>query len=269
MLEAALAEEVGTEHERQRCIEVVFAAAGDEIAIVALLDLDSKGGFPNPTAGDYLGFYLDKDALSLSYVLSDGKNTGADIDINRKTFSFDAEISGTITGDESGLMNAYYPEGKREARPFPYFSEPWTGLEYHTAAGMIFENMETDGIKVVSSTRSRYDGTNRNPFNEGEFGHRYARAMSSWSPLIAYTRFHYQRDIGRMTIRAQDGTYFWSNGYSWGNCKIKKSGKKFNVELSILYGKLELKKFKLNGIGEKVFDKIKTVREGEKISATI
>jgi len=147
-----------------------------------------------------------------------------------------------ITGDEPGLMNAYYPEGKREARPFPYFSEPWTGLEYHTAAGMIFENMEAAGEKVVSSVRSRYDGSNRNPFNEGEFGHRYARAMSSWSPLIAYTRFHYQKNTAEMTIRAEEGNYYWSNGYAYGTIAVKKQGDKFNANISVEAGTLELNK---------------------------
>ncbi len=147
-----------------------------------------------------------------------------------------------ITRDEPGLMNAYYPEGKREARPFPYFSEPWTGLEYHTAAGMIFENMEADGEKVVRSVRSRYDGSNRNPFNEGEFGHRYARAMSSWSPLIAFTRYQYQKDIKRMTIRAEEGTYYWSNGYAYGSVKVEKKDGKFGATVSVDAGSLELKK---------------------------
>ena len=146
-----------------------------------------------------------------------------------------------ITRDEVGLMNAYYPEGKREARPFPYFSEPWTGLEYHTAAGMIFENMETEGEKVVTAVRDRYNGSNRNPFNEGEFGHRYARAMSSWSPFIAYTRYHYQADVKHMTIRAEEGTYYWSNGYAYGTIKVQKNGHEYSAKLSVDAGNLELK----------------------------
>ena len=146
-----------------------------------------------------------------------------------------------ITGDEAGLMNAYYPEGKRQARPFPYFSEPWTGLEYHTAAGMIFENMEKEGEKVVSSVRARYDGSNRNPFNEGEFGHRYARAMSSWSPMIAYSRFKYQQDIGAMTIRAKNGTYFWSTGYAYGDLTVKVMNGKCKAKLTVKAGSLKLK----------------------------
>ena len=147
-----------------------------------------------------------------------------------------------ITGDEAGLMNAYYPEGKREARPFPYYSEAWTGLEYHTAAGMIFESMEPEGEKVVRASRSRYNGSNRNPFNEGEFGHRYARAMSSWSPLVAYTRYHYNKAEKTMTIRAEEGTYYWSNGYAYGSIVVKTQGDKIKAILTVESGDLELKK---------------------------
>jgi non-lysosomal glucosylceramidase len=146
-----------------------------------------------------------------------------------------------ITKDEAGLMNAYYPEGKREARPFPYYSEVWTGLEYHTAAEMIFESMEKEGSMVVKSARARFDGTNRNPFDEGEFGHRYARAMSSWSPLIAYTRFHYNGYNGEMTIRAEEGNYYWSNGYAYGTIDVTKYGNKFTANLKVEAGSLELK----------------------------
>ncbi|WP_338395508.1 GH116 family glycosyl-hydrolase [Fulvitalea axinellae] len=175
-----------------------------------------------------------------------------------------------ITRDEAGLMNAYYPEGKREARPFPYFSEPWTGLEYHTAAGMIFEDMESNGEKVVASVRDRYNGTNRNPFNEGEFGHRYARAMSSWSPLIAFTRFQYQGNIKRMTIRAEEGTYYWSNGYSYGTVDVKKKGDKFGATLKVNAGSLPLKTLTFIGTDHKEINTVKVrgkkaIAEGETV----
>lgn len=167
-----------------------------------------------------------------------------------------------ITKDEAGLMNAYYPEGKREARPFPYFSEPWTGLEYHTAAEMIFENMESDGEKVVASVRGRYDGSNRNPFNEGEFGHRYARAMSSWSPMIAFTRFHYQKDKAYMTIRAEEGNYYWSNGYSYGSIDVKKSNGKFKAIVNVKAGDLDLKKLAFIDKSGKIVNTVKVKKAG-------
>lgn len=85
---------------------------GDEVMVVALLDKDNRGGFPNPTDGDYLGFYLDTDTLSLTYPLADGENIGINIDVDREVFSFEAEIQGRVEGDQEGdiLLIAYAGE---------------------------------------------------------------------------------------------------------------------------------------------------------------
>src|SRR5690606_27376078 len=42
---------------------------------------------------------------------------------------------------------------------------------------------------VVKAVRDRHDGRKRNPWNEAEFGHHYARSMSSWSLLTALSGF--------------------------------------------------------------------------------
>ena len=70
----------------------------------------------------------------------------------------------------------------------------WTGIEYAVAGAMIYEGLIAEARQVVRMARSRYDGRLRdglnsgpggNPFNELECGKFYARAMSSWSLLIA------------------------------------------------------------------------------------
>ena len=38
-----------------------------------------------------------------------------------------------------------------------------------------------EGLRIVETCRSRYDGRVRNPFNEYECGHWYARAMASYA----------------------------------------------------------------------------------------
>jgi len=43
----------------------------------------------------------------------------------------------------------------------------------------------------VRVARDRYDGRSRNPFNEYECGHWYARAMSSYALLGAYSGARY------------------------------------------------------------------------------
>jgi len=47
------------------------------------------------------------------------------------------------------------------------------------------------GLDIVRSARNRYDGTIRNPFNEYECGHWYARALSSYALMQGLTGLRY------------------------------------------------------------------------------
>ncbi len=136
-----------------------------------------------------------------------------------------------VTGDESALLMAGYPEEKRHKVPFPYYAEVMTGFEYTAAIHMIYEGMTEEGIKAISDIRNRYDGAKRNPFDEAECGHHYARAMAAWAAINALTGFQYSAVNGTMEFSAADGTYFWSTGYSWGTVKIKDG----QSEISTLY----------------------------------
>jgi len=48
-----------------------------------------------------------------------------------------------------------------------------------------------EGLAIVRACRNRYDGTVRNPFDEYECGHWYARAMSSYALLQGLTGARY------------------------------------------------------------------------------
>src|SRR3984893_18951986 len=48
-----------------------------------------------------------------------------------------------------------------------------------------------EGLDIVRTSRNRYDGRIRNPFNEYECGHWYARALSSYGYLQAITGARY------------------------------------------------------------------------------
>jgi non-lysosomal glucosylceramidase len=149
-------------------------------------------------------------------------------------------------GDESGLMLTAYPDpAKRPAVPLSYAFEAWTGLEYTAATGMFYEDMNEQGLKIITDVRNRYDGYKRNPFNEEECGNHYARAMASWSAIIAISQFNYSGVEKRFSITSKPGNYFWSNGYSWGNATVSDHG----VLISVHHGKLDLKSVQLNGGG--------------------
>jgi len=173
-------------------------------------------------------------------------------------------------GDESALLMASYPK-ERPKNPFPYFTEVMTGFEYTAAIGMLYEGQMDDGLKCIRNIRDRYDGRKRSPFNEAECGHHYARAMTSWAAVLAMTGFGYSGVEKSMTFTAQDGEFFWSNGYAWGTCSLEKRKKDIRVELSVLHGQLSLSKFVLRNFGDREFDPDESglIKAGEKIEFSI
>ena len=88
-------------------------------------------------------------------------------------------------GRDGGLILCSWPDGDRRSLPFPYSDEVWTGIEYQVACGLIFAGLVQEGLSVVRTLRARYDGQDRNPFDEYECGHWYARALSSYALLQA------------------------------------------------------------------------------------
>ncbi|MHB9107579.1 MAG: GH116 family glycosyl hydrolase [Armatimonadota bacterium] len=94
-------------------------------------------------------------------------------------------------GQEAGLLLCSWPHGGELSLPFVYSNEVWTGIEYQVAAHLIMMGKVEEGLRVVRAVRDRYDGRFRNPFNEYECGHWYARAMSSYSLLQALTGARY------------------------------------------------------------------------------
>ena len=92
---------------------------------------------------------------------------------------------------EGGLLLCSWPKGGKPALPFVYSDEVWTGIEYQVAAHLMMTGQITAGLKIVRAIRARYDGRWRNPFDEYECGHWYARAMSSYSLLQALSGARY------------------------------------------------------------------------------
>ena len=88
-------------------------------------------------------------------------------------------------GGEGGLLLCSWPRGGMPSLPFVYSNEVWTGIEYQAASHMIMMGLVAEGLEVVGACRARYDGKTRNPFDEYEWGHWYARAMASYALLQA------------------------------------------------------------------------------------
>jgi non-lysosomal glucosylceramidase len=109
---------------------------------------------------------------------------------------------------DKGLIICTWPRGGRPDNVMLYSDEVWTGIEYQVAAHLLYEGLIEEGLAVVKGARDRYDGAPRapiprNPWNEIECGGHYARAMSSWSLLLALSGYEYDgpRKMLRFTPR--------------------------------------------------------------------
>jgi len=110
------------------------------------------------------------------------KRTLTDHDNVERTFALN---------DEAAMVICDYGKAPRPHIPFPYFAEVMTGFEYATAALMIGSGMRDESTECIRNVRARYDGEKRNPWDEAECGHHYARAMASWSSVVALSGFDY------------------------------------------------------------------------------
>lgn len=91
------------------------------------------------------------------------------------------------SGDDGGLLLCSWPNGGRPSLPMLFADEVWTGVEYQVASHLIAIGHLEPGLEIVRACRRRYDGRVRNPFDEVEAGHWYARAMSSYALLQAFS----------------------------------------------------------------------------------
>jgi len=171
-------------------------------------------------------------------------------------------------GDEKALLMASFPR-QRPQYPFPYFPEVMTGFEYTAAIGMLYEGQTKEGLECIRNIRARYDGQKRSPFDEAECGHHYARAMIAWAAVLALTGFRYSAVEQTMAFAARDGSFFWSNGYAWGQCGLERKGNNMHVNLSVLHGKLSLRQLELPGFGRHRFDGPHPIAAGEHVKLTV
>jgi non-lysosomal glucosylceramidase len=139
---------------------------------------------------------------------------------------------------ERGHIVLSYPKGVPR-HPMPYWCETWTGLEYVYAIGLAEAGLTELAEDVVTAARERFSGRRRNPFDEAECGHHYARAMASWGLVPALTGFRYDARQGTMAFAPAAGPtkWFWSSGSAWGTVEQAPAadGKKV-VRLDVLHG---------------------------------
>jgi uncharacterized protein (DUF608 family) len=144
--------------------------------------------------------------------------------------------------DESALLICSWPHGDRPKVPFPYFTEVMTGFEYQAAAHMIYEGLVDEGLAVVEAIRRRFDGERRNPWNEQECGHHYARAMAAWAVPLALAGFHYSAVAQRLQLAPRRSPEafqtFWVIPTGWGMAGQQIDGRRQQVRWEVRAGQV-------------------------------
>jgi uncharacterized protein (DUF608 family) len=152
---------------------------------------------------------------------------------------------GYALGHEGGLLLCTWPKGGEPSLPFVYSNEVWTGIEYQVASHLMFMGEVGKGLDIVRACRDRYDGRVRNPFDEYECGHWYARAMSSYGLLEGLTGMRYDAVTQTLYIDSKVGdfTSFLSTATGFGNVELKNG----IPSLKVVYGKIDVKKAMVSG----------------------
>jgi len=156
--------------------------------------------------------------------------------------------------DEAALIICDYSRGKRPEIPFPYHAEVMTGFEYSAAILMLYEGMVREGVELIENIRRRYDGERRNPWDEAECGHHYARAMASWSAVMALGGFQYhaaEKSLeAKPRIAAASFRSPWFSGTGWGVFEEDVTQEEARFALTVLGGRLACRTVSLAARGE-------------------
>jgi hypothetical protein len=147
--------------------------------------------------------------------------------------------------DEAGLLIATWPRGERPGLPFVYADEVWCGIEYQVASHLIYEGFLHEGLSIVKGARDRYTGVRRNPWDELECGHHYARSMASYALLLALCDFDYSAPRQALSfsprVYADRFACFFCVDSGWGQLKQQRSAGARSASVTILSGGLTLR----------------------------
>jgi non-lysosomal glucosylceramidase len=174
--------------------------------------------------------------------------------------------------DEAALLIGSWPRGGRPGYPFMYADEAWPGIEYQVAGHMIYEGLVDEGLSIVKGVRDRHRGDRRNPWDEFECGHHYARSMASYAVLTGLSGFSYNGVTQRMgfapRIYADNFRAFWSVGGGWGQFSQKagKSGRRASVDVK--YGSLALSELDL-AMADPFPKEVSATLDGEAVPAKL
>lgn len=147
-------------------------------------------------------------------------------------------------GKDKGLVICSWPAGGRPADPILYRDEAWTGVEYQVAAHKLYEGQIEEALAIVCGVRERYNGMKKSPWNEIECGDYYARAMSSWSLLLAAQGYAYDGPARMLAfdpkLSADNHCSMFTAAEGWGTFVQERDGQSQHNAIQVVEGQCEL-----------------------------
>jgi non-lysosomal glucosylceramidase len=162
---------------------------------------------------------------------------------------------------DSGWRMVAFP-GAIPDNALHYHDEVMSGFEYSMAATMLQYGMLEEGLTVIRTIYDRYDGRLRasdevhtapngtvfgtgSPVGEDECGDYYARALSSWSTLLALQGFNYDgpaQSIGFQPLwQPENHRSFFTAAEGWGLFSQTRTGSRQTATINLKYGNLALR----------------------------
>ncbi len=229
-------------------LKIPFDISAEPEEVRELLEKEGpKYQYKNGCISDMLlGLWL-AELAGLTDLIDEDKLTGALLSIYKYNYKpsllghVNTQRPGFASHRDGGLLLCSWPFDDKPSLPFVYSDEVWTGIEYQVASHLISKGFLDQGLDIVRTCRARYDGSKRNPFNEYECGNWYARAMSSYSLLWAYTGVRYdafEKTLYYSHKNSSNYTVFLSADGGFGLVHVAGD----EVTLEVLHGNIEVER---------------------------
>ncbi len=166
-----------------------------------------------------------------------------------------------VADEDPGTQMITWPRNPPPPHHTLYAAEVMTGFEYAAAAAMIQAGLLRKGLCLAHAVALRYDGRLRkgltpsrtaswgysgNPFGDDECGKYYARAMSSWSLLLACQGFVYDGPAGLIgflpPFSPENHASFFTSAEGWGLYTRKKDPTGVEERIRVAYGFLRVRR---------------------------
>ena len=142
----------------------------------------------------------------------------------------------------------------------------WTGIEYMSASHMIMRGLVDEGLDIVRAARDRHDGSRRNPWNDIECGSYYARSMSAWQLVNAWSGLQRRSSSPAASASRQStrATSRCSGRPATASAQLIRRGKE--LTLDVLGGSLDVVRNRRRRLGVHRFATRRAIDTGERLA---